>query len=61
MPLLLPLCMYNRIMKQSTFEKEIFIKADAETVINIIADYVNITKFTRSSLKWKELPTHPTV
>jgi len=26
-------------MKQGTFEKEIFIQSDAETVINVIADY----------------------
>jgi hypothetical protein len=26
-------------MKQSTFEKEIFIHSDAQTVINVIADY----------------------
>jgi hypothetical protein len=28
-------------MKQGTFEKEIFIQADAKSVINIIADYSN--------------------
>jgi hypothetical protein len=28
-------------MKQGNFEKEIFIQSDAETVINVIADYSN--------------------
>ena len=46
-------------MKQGTFEKEIFIQSDAQTVINIIADYSNHHKIHPLIIKVERAKDEP--
>jgi len=46
-------------MKQGTFEKEIFIQSDAQTVINIIADYSNHHKIHPLIIKVERAQNEP--
>ena len=46
-------------MKQGTFEKEIFIRSDAATVINVIADYSNHHKIHPLIIKVERAKEEP--
>jgi len=46
-------------MKQGTFEKEIFIRSDAATVINVIADYSNHHKIHPLIIKVERASEEP--
>lgn len=46
-------------MKQGTFEKEIFIQSDAQTVINVIADYSNHYKIHPLIIKVERAKEEP--
>ena len=46
-------------MKQGTFEKEIFIRSDAQTVINVIADYSNHHKIHPLIIKVERAKDEP--
>ena len=46
-------------MKQGSFEKEIFIQSDAETVINVIADYSNHHKIHPLIIKVERAKDEP--
>ena len=46
-------------MKQGTFEKEIFIQSDAQTVINVIADYSNHHKIHPLIIKVERAKEEP--
>ena len=46
-------------MKQASFEKEIFIKSDAKTVINLIADYSNHHKIHPLIIKVERAKDEP--
>jgi len=46
-------------MKQGTFEKQIFIQADAKTVINVIADYSNHHEIHPLIIKVERAPDAP--
>jgi len=47
-------------MKQGTFEKEIFIQSDAQTVINVIADYSQHHKIHPLIIKVEQAKDEPT-
>ena len=47
-------------MKQGTFEKEIFIQSDAQTVINVIADYSQHHKIHPLIIKVERAKDEPT-